>query len=1276
MKKQIKKIWTAERKKQQSEIMKKYYEKKRLEKEKIEKEKLIQQKNEEQEIFNLPIQEQPRRLTHEQRKIRYNRQQKRNKPRKDETKIFHQYTKHHKELTYTQKDLLNLQEMDLLKLFNKSQKMKALINKKIYVDKNSIHDFNTSLENIKNKVKDFLDKTLKKYKKFKFIINFVALFELRIPNKPVERKTKYINMVNFSEESLKALQVQNINDINIYIQNFMTIGKYNFDTLKFIKSGWSFVNSKYIDIFIYKNNLVRGGSYIQSPQYIGQGCLNIKNSDNECFKWCVAYHYSNKDKHSDRITVLKKTMQTDIFKKISWENINYPLNIEDIHIFENNNKNISVNVWNDNLLKLYQTKNKTHNIINLMLLSNEGKNHYIYIKNINKAIKCERMKDKKLFCDKCNRFYLQKRNHICNSYKGETQINFKEEEIKFSSKNAYKLQIGSFILYYDFEAFLLDNDDEKLYNKHEINSYAYYVVCSFNEEYNTLKYYIGKDPVNHFLKAILKEKDRINNIIEKTRKLHEKPILTPKEEEQFKKEKYCYCCNEENINLCRDHCHLTGKYRGPLCSKCNKLMKEKKNTLTCVAHNSNYDGQFILREAYNFTENIRIISTSEEKFMKFDFMGLSFIDSFKHLNASLDTLVQNLVKDKNKNLTYDNIKHTNTYFKDEKYKKYIVRKGIYPYTYPQTFESFEILELPEIKYFDNDLTGEKATPEKYIYIQKTYKDLKCKNFGDFHEFYLKLDVLLLADVFENYRKLCIENYKLDSVHFVSLPSLSYDAFLLLMNQQNKKNFIYTMKDMETLNFYIKQKKGGICQVGSTRYTKANNKYMRNYNKNEKSIFISYIDANNLYGWAMIQKLPFQIIGKNNKISLEEILNTKDDNDIGYTVSVNLHYPKHLHDYFKDYVPACINREVEESEISPYQKEILKENSKSHFTKSNKLILDLKNKSNYVCDYRLLKRLKKYGVEITRLNEVYEYKQDYILKNYIDFNTEKRKEAKNDFEKDFFKLLNNSIYGKMLQNILNLSNVKLTSDDKKAQKLFTDPNFKRANYANGLYYIEQERENIDYDRAFYVGTTILDLSKVLMLDFHYRYMKKKYNDKAELIYTDTDSFVYKIETDDLYQEMYNDRKEYFDLSNSSRKEFYDDSNEKVVGFMKCETALRPIYEFIALKPKMYSFLCDEEVKTIKLNDENKFIETKKIIECTTHNKCKGIKKSTNLKHDDYINVFASGKQTIEEQRGFIYKKHHVYTQLINKICLSSYDDKIYRFNNNYGLPYGHYKLNLL
>jgi hypothetical protein len=301
---------------------------------------------------------------------------------------------------------------------------------------------------------------------------------------------------------------------------------------------------------------------------------------------------------------------------------------------------------------------------------------------------------------------------------------------------------------------------------------------------------------------------------------------------------------------------------------------------------------------------------------------------------------------------------------------------------------------------------------------------------------------------------------------------------------------------------------------------------------------------------------------------------------GYTVCCDLSFPKEFHDKFNGYAPAPVKRSIDKDEISDYQKDILKKNNIKKKDNSVKIILDLNDKKNYIVDFRLLKLYEKIGVKVDKIHYGYKYEMDYVIKDYIDKNSKKRAESKTEFDKAYYKLLNNIIYGKMLQDVMGQNDTCITKCDDKAQKLIGYNTFKNLTYQNGFYSIQMEKKKVIYNKATYVGTTILDLSKYLMYDFHYNVMKKKYGDKCELIYTDTDSFVYDIKTEDLYKEMY-EMKEFFDLSDVKIDKFKTNENKKVIGKFKDETEMMPIVEFVALKPKLYSFkVHDEDKKHLK------------------------------------------------------------------------------------------------
>ena len=256
------------------------------------------------------------------------------------------------------------------------------------------------------------------------------------------------------------------------------------------------------------------------------------------------------------------------------------------------------------------------------------------------------------------------------------------------------------------------------------------------------------------------------------------------------------------------------------------------------------------------------------------------------------------------------------------------------------------------------------------------------------------------------------------------------------------------------------------------------------------------------------------------------------------------------------------------------------------------------------------------------------------------NTELRKLAKNDFEKDFFKLMNNAVFGKTMQNIRKHRDIKLVTTDKRRNKLVSEPNFHRMNYiSEDLSIIKMNKTKVKIDKSIYLRLSILEISKLLMHEFWYDYMKPKYGDNIKLCYMDTDSFIINIKTEDFYKDIANDVEKSFDTSNYEvYRPLSTGKNKKVIGLMKDELRGRVITEFVTLRPKTYSYLTDD------FKDDKKAKGTKKCV----------IKRL--IKFNDYKNCLLKYEVILKSQQRFRSKGHNVYTENINKIALSSNDDK--------------------
>ena len=324
-------------------------------------------------------------------------------------------------------------------------------------------------------------------------------------------------------------------------------------------------------------------------------------------------------------------------------------------------------------------------------------------------------------------------------------------------------------------------------------------------------------------------------------------------------------------------------------------------------------------------------------------------------------------------------------------------------------------------------------------------------------------------------------------------------------------------------------------------------------------------------------------------------------------------------------------------------------------KCNKLVCNLYDKKKYVVHINSLKQALNHGLKLKKIHGIIEFNQEAWLNSYIDMNTELRKLAKNDLEKDLFKLMNNSVFGKTMENIRKHRDTKLVTTDKKRNKLVSEPNYHTINLiSEDLSIIEMKKTKVKMNKPIYLGLSILEISKTLMYEFWYDYMKPKYNDNVKLCYTDTDSFIINIKTNDFYEDITSDVENRFDTSNYEvKRPIPMGKNKKVIGLMKDKLGGKIITEFVTLKPKTYSFLTDDG------KEDKKAKGTKKCV----------IKKM--IKFNDYKKCLLNDEVIFKSQQRFISKKHDVYTENINKIALSSNDDKrIVSSDTITSYPYGY------
>ena len=606
------------------------------------------------------------------------------------------------------------------------------------------------------------------------------------------------------------------------------------------------------------------------------------------------------------------------------------------------------------------------------------------------------------------------------------------------------------------------------------------------------------------------------------------------------------------------------------------------------------------------------------------------------MQTSLEKLVKNMDK--------KDFHHTSKYFDGEKLDL-MLRKGVYPYEYMDDVGKLAETKLPAKENFRSTLnSGEilgsgkgmepsEISDDDYEHAQNVFGVFECKNLAEYTGLYCKSDVLLLADVWEAFVDVCLEKYKLDPSHYITAPSLFNDAMLKMTGVE-----LELLTDIDMYLFYEKGIRGGISTVMG-RYAKANNPYMDDYDPKVPTSYIQYLDANNLYGWAMSQSLP---VGKFKWLSEKEIKSYEKlpESIRGCVLEVDLEYPVELHDEHNEY---------------PLAPEGVKVNG------TRKLVPHLGNRKNYVVHHKALRQLVKYGLRITKIHRGIKCMESNFLSRYIASNTRSRTAAKNEFEKDFYKLANNSVFGKTMENVRERSKIRIVNglEPDKLLAYIARPNYKGAFQfeESSLVSVNMGESTVTLNKPIYLGQSILDLSKTLMYDFHYDYVKPKYGDDARLLFTDTDSLCYEIKTENFYEDIADDVPAKFDTSNYPKDHPIAGHNKKVLGMMKDEAGGKIITEFVGLRSKLYAY---------------------KTQGCGEDKKCKGVKKAVVkncISLENYKDCLFNDKQHLARFNTFRSRKHEVTTDRVTKIALSANDDRRLPIPNDpkYGtMAIGHWR----
>lgn len=1062
--------------------------------------------------------------------------------------------------------------------------------------------------------------------------------------KHLERRITDVSYLTGQRHTI--LTAADVNALNLYAEF-----SHALEQRELRGSGWSFSSLKSAIVFVAAFKPPTGSSYVELPEWLAnkKAVVNVQNVDNECFAWAITSALFPVDKHAQRVS-----KYVEARKNLDWSGVSFPMAVDKIGKWEAVN-NISVNVYGveeKHAVLMRATKEKRERHVNLLLFEN----HYCWIKNFSRFMN-NGDGHQKFFCESCGIGYTSEdllAKHIKHACKPQFIEMPDPEKATVEFRNIAHQLACPLVIYADFESALEKSDmkrgdNTKILQTHKPIAYAFQTVARDDSTMQEFAMSVEDDAAMAFVQALIARATQYDEFIHR----NVKPVKSSADWKSYKTAVDCHICRKPlGDDRVWDHNHTTGAYRGAAHSKCNVLY-QMPDFVPVLFHNlMGYDGHFIFDAVARCTMDYKTISAlpvSGEKFKALDirvqtgtytnkaneerpkFITFRFLDSMAFLNSSLEKLADTL--------TDDQKCFTRAAFPDDVRFDIMKRKGYFPYDAVSCLHDLDVAHLPR----DEHPTMGKFNPDEYERGLSNWTAMGCLTLRDYLQVYLTADVKLLTDVFENFRTTALDFYRLDPCHYVSLPAMAWDAMLLMTGVQ-----LDLTTDADIYAMLEKGKRGGVSFIGH-RHAKANNRYMGDsFDASKPESYMMYLDANNLYGWAMCQHLP---IGEYEWVEMtaEQLLAADPEGEFGYIAEVDMEYPRELHRNHQLLPLMPESRAVDDSELSDYQLGFNANN------KNEKLISSLNDKTAYVSHYRNIRQAVSLGMRVKAVHRVIKFRQSQWLAPYIQFNNAQRIKARNDFEKDFFKLCNNAVFGKTMEDVRGRLKFEFIAadDEERLLKYTSKPTFiVEWEELHDLRALKMQVRTVRLNKPIAVGVSILELSKVHMFNFHYGVMLPRYGvENMKLCMTDTDSLFYHITTPDVYADM-GEMREHFDLSEYHKSNpLYDATNKKVLGKFKDEAAGEIITEFVGLRAKLYAYRKHD-------GKEDK--------------RCKGVSKSVvkDMKLVEYLRCLESGESKTATMTTINSRSHALETRCITKTALAAFDNKRKLLNAVNSVPFGY------
>ena len=961
--------------------------------------------------------------------------------------------------------------------------------------------------------------------------------------------------------------------------------------------------------------------------------LNIQRKTHHCF--LIAYVQAFFPICGiDKATRTRLTLEK--IAEVNTKRLKMPMKLSRLMYFEKQNvhMNMGVNVfmWSGpaGMLPLYRSKASSDVArSNILLLETPKGWHFVYIADFRKM--CNRLQNvQKYVCDNCFAKFrrestLQRHRKLCLST--SFQIVSYPDSDYFCEFDAFDKQVRKPIIgFADFETKLvpvssqqngmrfncaiclsgaesgLEECHHKTRHLHDQVPMSFYIIFVDTKTKQIVAESCGKREeglMDLFYQELSRLVDKLSEKLQRFKK-----EIPP--HEFFKKVEgnFCYLCKKEFMKgdiRVRDHCHYGGQLLGISHQKCNLGRRDWQQKIPVFLHNlANFDAHLLVSGLSQWkTDKSKIklagLPLNTERFRTVTVNKIQFVDSLHFLTASLSDLVDDLTSDGAH--SFPLLRQLKPGMSEQELSM-IKRKGFFPYEWNTSLQLLqETKSLPDRQCFFSKLKGSTITEEEYSHALSVYGLFGCQTMEDYMELYLKTDVLLLAEVFCAFCDVIYNRFELDPANYISLPQLSWDMCLKVTGSRLQISADPDVHLLPEVNI-----RGGLSFSG-LRHAVAENDFEH----------ILYIDANNLYGGTMMQKLPCEEYRwlSDQEVSCVDWSVLDPEDEYGYLVQCDLSYPEELHDSHNNFPLAAETMTITYEDLSSYSKRVLAElrgERKARAYKAEKLCATLREKNNYVCHGLNLQFYLQRGLKLKAVHRVLIFKQKKIFSSYVDRMTKLRKASTSKFQIGMWKRAVNTIFGKTLANERKHQIVKFSTTAQLTDKLLSSPNFENYKILEedmGIFFMKKPFINVK--RPFLIGFSILELSKLFMAKLYYEVLGPRLN-YPELLFTDTDSFCMYVKGM-TRTEMINSIRPFMDFSNYPKDSpYYDCSKKAELGYVKDESGGIPISEVVSLRSKCYhishkdSSLVKSAVKGVNKSAKSKIDKDsflKCLIETSSH-----------------------------------------------------------------------------